>query len=90
MENKTCGQTRHLRRWLTRWAVVVAVVAAFQAGRCVSPERPAYAEPRAVTDRGHFLSGGERAVAVLQEAVEILRRIDGRLERIEKAALAKP
>lgn len=32
-----------------------------------------------------FLSGGERSEIILREIAEILRRIDGRLERLEKA-----
>lgn len=32
-----------------------------------------------------FLSGGERSEIILREIAETLRRIDGRLERLEKA-----
>ncbi len=44
----------------------------------------ARAEGRAPPARA-FLSGGERSEIVLREIAEILRRIDGRLERLEKA-----
>ncbi len=35
---------------------------------------------------GHFLAGGERSVPVLEEISATLKRIDERLERLEKLA----
>lgn len=46
---------------------------------------PAPAEPDEGRDtpRQHFLSGGERSVAVLREIKDVLERIDSRLVRLE-------
>jgi|GEM_PF-6726081 len=45
----------------------------------------ARAEGRAQPTPRAFLSGGERSEIILREIAETLRRIDGRLERLEKA-----
>lgn len=37
---------------------------------------------------GHFLAGGERSVPILQEISATLKRMDERLARLEKIALA--
>jgi hypothetical protein len=36
---------------------------------------------------GHFKSGGERSVIVLQEILATLKQMDARLERVEAAVL---
>lgn len=36
---------------------------------------------------GHFLAGGERAVPVLEEIAATLKRIEERLDRLEKIAI---
>lgn len=45
----------------------------------------AYADVRNTTSRAHFKSGGERSEMVLVEISATLKRIDARLERIEKS-----
>jgi hypothetical protein len=45
----------------------------------------AQAEPRKLPPREAFLSGSERSEVVLQDIKGILERIDGRLQRFEKA-----
>lgn len=53
-----------------------------QSGRSPSAQRQAADE----IPPGHFLAGGERSVPVLEEISATLKRIDERLERLEKLA----
>jgi len=52
-----------------------------------SPPRRDAPDVRTPGSPGHFLSGGERSVLVLQEISTTLKKMDERLERIEKAVL---
>lgn len=47
-------------------------------------------ETRDQGTRKAFLSGGERSVIVLEEMLTVMKRMDERLERIEKAVAPKP
>lgn len=65
--------------WLT-----MLLVGSFWAGTCFQPQPASSAEVRKGTPRTHFLSGGERAVPILLEISDTLKRIDSRLARIEE------
>jgi hypothetical protein len=65
--------------------IVAAVLSSWQSGAW---EKQARAEPRRVTPQEpdqHFKSGGRLSEAVLQEMLAVLKRIDERLERMEKS-----
>jgi hypothetical protein len=65
--------------------IVAALVSSWHSG---AMESRAQAEPRRVTPQEpdqHFKSGGRLSEAVLQEMLVVLKRIDERLERIEKS-----
>lgn len=65
--------------------LVATVVTVWQSS---SLEPQARAEPRRITPQEpdqHFKSGGRLSEAVLQEILVVLKRIDERLERMEKA-----
>ena len=51
--------------------------------------RPPAGQSRVPADApvGHFLSGSERSLPVLEEISATLKRIDERLERLEKIAI---
>ena len=57
----------------------------FWAGGAFHPETAAKAGVRKTPPREAFLAGSERALSVLQDISETLKRIDARLMRIEKA-----
>ena len=54
-----------------------------QSSRTPSGQRPASEQ----YPPGHFLAGGERSLPVLEEISATLKRMDERLERLEKIAL---
>ncbi len=65
--------------------IVAAAVSGWQGGRL---EPQARAEPRRITPQEpdeHFKSGGRLSEAVLQEILSVLKRMDERLERMEKS-----
>ena len=64
--------------WLLMGILIAAI--ALRSGAPVS------AEVREETPREAFKSGGERSEIVLREISETLKRIDARLERLEKFA----
>jgi hypothetical protein len=51
------------------------------------PPRYDAAEVRQPGSPGHFKSGGERSAAILTEIAATLEKMDGRVERIEKAVI---
>jgi hypothetical protein len=68
--------------------LVAAVVSNWHGARL---EPQAHAEPRRITPQEadqHFKSGGRLSEAVLQEILVVLKRMDERLERLEKLASA--
>lgn len=69
--------------WLG-WLAFVLLVAAIAVPRVSTLQAEIHEQPRPQA----FLSGAERSEAVLKEIAETLRRIDGRLERLEKAIYA--
>ena len=64
--------------------ITLLVLVAFCVGTAVRPAAEARAGVREAAPTPHFLAGGERAVPVLEEISETLKRIDTRLSRIEK------
>lgn len=71
------------------------LVAAFAAGSLIQPIAALHAQARfsgvQVSPQPQAMqSGGARAVPVLDEILATLRRIDGRLERLEAKVLAAP
>lgn len=50
------------------------------------PSQPALADVTRTAPREAFKAGSERTEATLKEIADTLKRIDGRLERIEQAA----
>ncbi|MCR4411419.1 MAG: hypothetical protein NUV77_03215 [Thermoguttaceae bacterium] len=73
----------------TGWLVLAALVAAVVAFS--APSVPdALAEVREQPAPRAFLSGGERSEILLREISETLKRIDSRLERLERAVYEAP
>jgi hypothetical protein len=74
-----------LRRpgWVA-WSVI-AVAVVLLAGNVPHLSTTAQGDIREAPRPQTFLSGGERSEIVLREMSEILKRIDARLERFEKA-----
>ena len=66
--------------------VLCGVAAGYVAGQSPRGFDAARAEVRETTQRATFLAGSERSEAVLREIASTLKRMDGRLERIEKIA----
>jgi len=79
MNNSNVRQSRN-----RAWALTLAGSLALAVGLSYAPwTGVATAEVRNETPREAFKSGGERSELVLREMSETLRRIDGRLERME-------
>ncbi len=78
----------HKLRTICLQAAVAAVIASLVAGwQSAHLEKQARAEPRRVTPQEpdqHFKSGGRLSESVLQEILVVLKRIDERLERLER------
>ena len=90
-----CSWTRKSRRWILPSLVLgIGFVAgsAFQQVNVVeadvrrSSSRPA---PRRSPERATFQSGSARSDTILREIATTLKRIDGRIERIERSISAK-
>ncbi len=80
---------RALRSAWTGWLALAALVAALVAFS--APGTPdALAEVREQAAPRAFLSGGERSEILLREISETLKRIDSRLERLERAVYEAP
>lgn len=78
------------RRWLSQILVAALVAAMVSQGRDLPWASTVRAEPRRVTAQSpdeHFKSGGRLSETVLQEMLTVLKRIDERLERLEKVAV---
>ncbi len=63
--------------------LAMAILVAFGVGTSLQPRAAVRAGVREAAPQQHFLAGGERAVPVLMEISETLKRIDTRLARIE-------
>lgn len=50
----------------------------------------AWAEVRATPQREAFKAGGERSEVAVREVIDILKKMDGRLERIEQSITRDP
>jgi hypothetical protein len=74
------------RRWTTPAVLVVASLA-FLAGIALAPANRAIAEVTEGEKREAFKDGGVLANSTLQESLVVLKRLDQRVERIEKALL---
>lgn len=76
----------HARRpkWLTK-PMAAAIASAFVLGAFWQPIQPAAAEVTEGEKRTTFLDGGVIANQTLQEQLVVLKRIDDRLARLEKA-----
>ncbi|WP_144997618.1 hypothetical protein [Polystyrenella longa] len=65
-------------------AIVIAMIFGLFTGLSWEDNEHLHAAPRDETPPKAFESGGARSAKTLQEIKEILVRMDGRLERIEK------
>jgi hypothetical protein len=75
------------RWWIALLLLSAVVWAVTSQPTGVGPKCPQAAEVRRAGSPGHFKSGGERSVIVLQEIATTLKKMDERLERIEKAVV---
>ena len=72
--------------WKAHILVALAVLAiGYMFGSMSGVATPAHADIRKTPAREAFQSGGERSEVVLREIAGILKRMDKRLERIERA-----
>lgn len=74
------------RRWTTPAVLAVASIA-FLAGIALAPANRVIAEVTEGEKRDAFKDGGVLANATLQESLVVIKRLDQRVERIEKALL---
>lgn len=72
------------RTWATL-RLAAGLLAAFVVGLCLRPTEP-LAEVVQTRPREAFKAGGERSEIVLREIADLLKKMDGRLERIERVA----
>lgn len=87
--------TRHFPSILRQGLPTALLLGAFSIGTlCARPPagqsaRTPAGQPTATEalPPGHFMAGSERAVPLLNEISESLKRIDERLERLEKLAI---
>jgi hypothetical protein len=61
------------------------LLGAFWLGAAVPPRTAATAEILQTESKEQFLAGDERSIPVLKEIAATVKRIDARLERIEKS-----
>jgi hypothetical protein len=80
------GPIREGRLWSTPAVLFLASIAFF-AGIAFSPTRGVQADVTKGDDRETFKDGGVIANNTLQESLTVLKRLDQRIERIEKALL---
>jgi hypothetical protein len=85
-ENAAEGLARGSRRWTTPAVAVVASLA-FAAGLALAPGSRAVAEVTKGDERETFKDGGLIANQTMQESLVVIKRLDQRVERIEKALL---
>ena len=95
MRETVCSLTRKSRRWILPSLVLgIGFVAgsAFQHIDVVEADvrrSSTRAVPRRSPDRATFQSGSERSETIMREIAITLKRIDGRIERIERSISAK-
>ena len=87
MPKWTSSGAGRIRRWVL---ICVVLAVGFAAGNLLRQPSVAGADSRGAPPRKTFLSGSERSAVVLQEILTVLKRMDGRLERIERTVTAKP
>jgi hypothetical protein len=75
------------RTLISMLAVGIALLACAGLQSHFGSPGPVAAEVRTPGSPGHFKSGGERSVVVLQEILATLQQMDKRLERVEEAVL---
>ena len=84
------GRVRPMIAQIVTAALVATVISTWHSADLGSQAR---AEPRRITPQEpdqHFKSGGRLSEQVLQEILVVLKRIDERLERLEKFADPTP
>jgi hypothetical protein len=84
--------SRNARRYAL---LAAAIVAAFVLGSLLQPiaaidAQTRFSDVQTSPQQPAFQSGGARGVPVLDEILATLRRIDGRLERLETKVFAPP
>jgi hypothetical protein len=65
---------------------VAGCIASSLGGALLRPGEPALADVTKTAPREAFKAGSERNEATLREIADLLKKIDGRVERIEQAA----
>ena len=80
------SRTAGMRRWLLP-CVVLTVGLVF--GSAARQPGVVQAEVRRTPSRPAFQSGSERSEIILREIASTLKRIEGRIERIERSVTAK-
>jgi len=84
---RLCHWLRQQGRLARLAGVGLILAAGYLAGQTAGPSRADVTElPR----REAFLAGGERSEIVLRDVLTVLKRIDARLETIEKKVAGKP
>ncbi len=86
MVENFASRTAGMRRWLLP-CVVLAVGLVF--GSVARQPDVVQADVRRTPSRPAFQSGSERSEIILREIASTLKRIEGRIERIERSVTAK-
>ena len=86
MVETIASRIKAMRVWLLP-CVVLAI--GFVAGTAARQPATVQADVRKTPSRLAFQSGSERSEAVLREIASTLKRIEGRIERIERSVTAK-
>jgi hypothetical protein len=68
----------------------LVLLAGYMAGQAGRASREVCADVTELPRREAFLAGGERSEIVLRDLLTVLKRIDSRLENIEKTVAGKP
>ncbi len=87
MSPETVNGSSRIRRWMQTCGMLALGIVA---GALFREPPAAGQETRDAPTRKAFLSGSERSVIVLDEILTVLKRMDGRLERMERIVAPKP
>lgn len=80
------SRTAVMRRWLLPCVVLTV---GFVFGSAARQPNVVQADDRRTPSRPAFQSGSERSITVLREIASTLKRMEGRIERIERSVTAK-
>lgn len=78
------------RNWKWFGGMALALGTGYIAGQSSLHTAPAQADVTELPRREAFMAGGERSELVLREISATIKKMDGRLENIERAIVVKP